>query len=157
MATVEQIATIRARLIDDTAREMMLTGVSLTWAEAEAVGDEACDWIARRLGLAKMSDDRGVHFERAVKVKYVRSAEDVGFVSECSCAHGTRVEARTMRPWPIALRSDEMTEASEHVFQDAGSWWFETEDESSMGPFPSVDAADDAFKAYCRDVLGAKE
>jgi sirohydrochlorin ferrochelatase len=47
-----------------------------------------------------------------------------------------------------------MTEASEHVFKDAGSWWFETEDESSLGPFDSVDAADDAFKAYCREHLG---
>lgn len=60
------------------------------------------------------------------------------------------------RPWPTSLRSDE-TEASEYVFQDCGSWWFETEDESSIGPFPSVDAADDAFKAYCADVLGPKK
>lgn len=65
MATSEQMATIKARRIDDTAREMMRTGVSLTWAEAEAVGDEACDWIARRLGLAMVPDDRGVHFEAA--------------------------------------------------------------------------------------------
>ena len=62
MATAEQIATIRARRVDDAAREMMMHGVSLTWEEAETVGDEGCDWIARRLGLAKAADSEGVHF-----------------------------------------------------------------------------------------------
>jgi hypothetical protein len=62
MATVEQIATIRARRVDDTAREMMREGVSLTWEEAETVGDEGCAWIARRLGLTKAADAEGVHF-----------------------------------------------------------------------------------------------
>ena len=68
-----------------------------------------------------------------------------------------RVKENQMgRPWPTALRSDEMTAASEHVFYDAGNWWFETEDESSNGPYPTVDAADDAFTAYCREVLGER-
>lgn len=62
MATSEQIATIRARRVDDTARDMMLSGVSLSWEEAEAIGEEGCDWIARRLGLAKAADNEGVHF-----------------------------------------------------------------------------------------------
>lgn len=62
MATSEQIATIRARRVDDTAREMMILGVSLSWEEAEAIGDEGCDWLARRLGLAKAADHEGVHF-----------------------------------------------------------------------------------------------
>ncbi len=53
-------------------------------------------------------------------------------------------------------RSDGNTLASEHVFKDCGSWWFVTEDESSIGPFPSVDAADDAFKAYCAEFLAPK-
>lgn len=62
------------------------------------------------------------------------------------------------RARPVVLfRSDKMTEASEHVFKDCGSWWFETEDESSIGPFQTVDAADDAFKAYCAEVLVDKK
>ena len=56
------MATILARRIDDTAREMMRVGVSLTWDEAGIVGDEACDWIARRLGLVRTTDETGVHF-----------------------------------------------------------------------------------------------
>jgi hypothetical protein len=48
------------------------------------------------------------------------------------------------------------TPASKHVFKNGGSWWFETEDESEIGPYPTVDAADDAFKAYCREVLGCQ-
>lgn len=60
--TAQQLATIQARRVDDTAREMMRDGVSLTWDEAGVVGDEACDWIARRLGLAKTTNDAGVHF-----------------------------------------------------------------------------------------------
>lgn len=66
MATVEQIATIRARRVDDTARAMARHGVSLTWGQAETIGDEGCDWIARRLGLTKTTGDEGVHF-RAVQ------------------------------------------------------------------------------------------
>lgn len=52
-------------------------------------------------------------------------------------------------PW---LREDG-TSTSEHVFQDCGLWWFETEDESSLGPFKTADEADDAFTAYCNEVL----
>lgn len=64
MATEQQLATIRARRVDDTARAMMRDGVTLTWDEAGIVGDEACDWIARRLGLATSTDEAGVHFAR---------------------------------------------------------------------------------------------
>jgi hypothetical protein len=62
MATEQQLATIRARRIDDTARDMMQFGVSLSWEEAEAIGDEGCDWLARRLDLTKAADQEGVHF-----------------------------------------------------------------------------------------------
>jgi len=62
MATKQQMATIQARRVDDTARAMMRDGLSLTWDEAGIVGDEACDWIARRLGLARTTDEAGVHF-----------------------------------------------------------------------------------------------
>ncbi len=62
IATTEQLATIRARRIDDTAREMMVAGVSLSWDQADALDDEARDWIARRLGLIGHTDDRGVHY-----------------------------------------------------------------------------------------------
>lgn len=76
-----------------------------------------------------------------------------------ACGIGPDVQPPAMmnRRWPVVYRSDEMTEASEHVFQDAGRWWFEAEDESSNGPYLTVDAADDAFKAYCNEVLGPKK
>ena len=65
MATEQQIRSIMARRIDDTTREMMHIGLALTWGEAETIGDEACDWIARRLGLTKTTDEAGVHFDIA--------------------------------------------------------------------------------------------
>lgn len=69
MATEQQLATIRARRVDDTAREMMQYGVSLSWEEAEAIGDEGCDWLARRLDLSKASDEEGVHFVVRIEVQ----------------------------------------------------------------------------------------
>ena len=55
----------------------------------------------------------------------------------------------------MPLRADGTT-TSEHVFEDAGRWWFDTEDESSIGPYATADEADDAFTAYCDEVLGEK-
>lgn len=59
-ATETQIATIRARRVDDTARAMMAQGVTLTHKQADDLGDEATDWIAARLGLRVTETDRGV-------------------------------------------------------------------------------------------------
>lgn len=59
-ATETQIATIRARRVDDTARAMMAEGVMLTHEQADDLGDEAMGWITRRLGLRVTETDRGV-------------------------------------------------------------------------------------------------
>ena len=75
MATAKQIATIRARRVDDTARAMMRHGVSLTWRQAKAIGDEGCDWIARRLFLVRTTDESGVHFLNAVAAYAAFAAE----------------------------------------------------------------------------------
>mgnify|MGYP001560732047 CR=1 FL=1 len=51
MATRRQMATISHRRIDDTARAMMVTGVSVTWPQMAQLGDEAGDWLRKRLAL----------------------------------------------------------------------------------------------------------
>lgn len=62
MATDEQMATIEARRVDDTAREMMDEGVTLTWEQADEIGDEGASWLKSRLGLVSKTSDRGVSF-----------------------------------------------------------------------------------------------
>ena len=59
-ATEAQLATIRARRVDATARAMMVDGVTLTHAQAAELGDECLDWIADRLGLSVIETDIGV-------------------------------------------------------------------------------------------------
>ena len=59
-ATEIQIATIRARRVDDTARAMMASGVTLTHDQADDLGDEAMSWLTSRLGLRVTETDRGV-------------------------------------------------------------------------------------------------
>lgn len=60
MATTEQIETIRAQRVDDTACAMMRDGVTLTWEQADALGDDVLDWIERRLGLRVETTHAGV-------------------------------------------------------------------------------------------------
>lgn len=60
IATETQIATIRARRVDDTARAMMVGGVTLTHEQADDLGDEAIGWLRSRLGLTVRETDRGV-------------------------------------------------------------------------------------------------
>lgn len=61
-ATAEQMATIEAMRVDDVARAMIRAGVSLTWEQVDSLSDEQRDWITRRLGLVRDSDDRGAHY-----------------------------------------------------------------------------------------------
>lgn len=60
IATETQIATIRARRMDDTARAMMIDGVMLTHEQADALGEEAMGWLRSRLGLRVTVTDRGI-------------------------------------------------------------------------------------------------
>ncbi len=64
-ATAEQIATIRARAVNDTARAMMLRGVRLTYAQADDLGEEALDWLRSRLGLRSSTTDGWILCEPA--------------------------------------------------------------------------------------------
>jgi hypothetical protein len=59
-ATEIQIATIRARRVDDTARAMMADGVTLTHEQADDLGDETMSWLSSRLGLTVRETDSGV-------------------------------------------------------------------------------------------------
>jgi hypothetical protein len=59
-ATADQIATIRARRVDATAREMMTSGVTLSHEQADDLGDEAIDWLRTRLGLRIETTDTAV-------------------------------------------------------------------------------------------------
>ncbi len=59
-ATETQIATIRARRVDDTAREMMRAGVTLSHEQADDLGEEAMDWMRSRLGLDVETTDAAV-------------------------------------------------------------------------------------------------
>ena len=59
-ATETQLATIRARRIDATARAMMAEGVTLSHDQADELGDESLGWIAGRLGLRVVETDVGV-------------------------------------------------------------------------------------------------
>lgn len=62
MATKEQMAAIRAQRVDSVARRMMQHGVSLTWAQADEIGDEGTGWLRTRLGLVGTSSDNGVEY-----------------------------------------------------------------------------------------------
>ena len=59
-ATETQLATIRARRVDATARAMMVEGFTLTFAQADEIGDEGLAWIAWRLSLRVIETDVGV-------------------------------------------------------------------------------------------------
>jgi hypothetical protein len=61
-ATPEQMATIRAMRVDDTARDMMANGVRLTWDQADDLSGEQIDWLYCRLGLGRESCDTGMRF-----------------------------------------------------------------------------------------------
>lgn len=58
-ATREEIDTIRARRVDDVARNIMRTGIMLTHRDADALGDDGLDWIRQRLGLSVTETERG--------------------------------------------------------------------------------------------------
>jgi hypothetical protein len=60
MASNEEIETIAARAYDDVAREMEAEGVELSYAQADALGDEALDWLRTRLSLDVQETDEGV-------------------------------------------------------------------------------------------------
>lgn len=50
-ATEEQLATIRARAVNGTARAMMRDGVTMTWEQADELGAAAIQWIESRLDM----------------------------------------------------------------------------------------------------------
>lgn len=96
-ATETQIATIRARRVDDTARAMMTAGVMLTHEQADDLGDECLDWLRSRLGLRVAETDRGVECtvdaaalarEVAAIVGHDGSA-DIRTIVDCAIADGT--------------------------------------------------------------------
>jgi hypothetical protein len=59
-ATAAQLATIRARRVDETARAMMTSGVTLTHEQADDLGAESLDWLRTRLGLTVEETNSGV-------------------------------------------------------------------------------------------------
>lgn len=59
-ATEAQIATIRARRVDDVARAMMVDGVVLSHDQADELGAEALGWIGSRLKLRVIETQVGV-------------------------------------------------------------------------------------------------
>lgn len=56
------IDTIKRRAYDDGARHMQVHGVVLTHDEADALGEEAMDWLRHRLSLAMETDAEMVRF-----------------------------------------------------------------------------------------------
>ena len=62
MATPDQMDTIESRRIDDTARKMMIAGVTLTWSQSYQIGAGGHGWL-RDLGLSKsVADEDGVTY-----------------------------------------------------------------------------------------------
>jgi hypothetical protein len=59
-ATEAHLATIRARRVDDVARDMMTRGLTLTHEQADALGQDAIDWMAGRLRLDVRENAVGV-------------------------------------------------------------------------------------------------
>jgi len=59
------MATIRARRVDATAREMMTSGVTLSHQQEATLSDEQADWLRDRLGLRAETDDHGVTYHQA--------------------------------------------------------------------------------------------
>lgn len=60
LATETQIDSIRRHEVSDVTREIMSSGVLLSWAQVGELGDEAIDWMVSRLGLTKSASDSGV-------------------------------------------------------------------------------------------------
>ena len=81
-ATETQIATIRARRVDNVARDMMANGVMLTHDQAYDLGDEAMGWLSSRLGLRINAAESGVMCEADAIVKaratFRAAAEECG-------------------------------------------------------------------------------
>jgi hypothetical protein len=63
MATQDEMQTIMARAYNDTARDMERDGVTLTYAQADRIGDDGIDWLTKRLGLSCHETDGGVECE----------------------------------------------------------------------------------------------
>lgn len=81
-ASDQQISTIRARAINDEARNMMADGVNLTHAQADDIGVQAIAWIENRLGLNVTETDSGIectppaHFTSTRVMELVRALRD---------------------------------------------------------------------------------
>lgn len=55
--TSGQLASLRAEAYDDDAIALRDHGATLTYEQAEALGDRARDWATRRLGLVWDTSD----------------------------------------------------------------------------------------------------
>lgn len=65
MATQEQMATIEAQTVNAVAREMMRSGVKLSYDQSDAIGDVGMAWLESRLGLSCVETDRCVECQPA--------------------------------------------------------------------------------------------
>lgn len=58
-ATEDQIAQLRLHAVNDTTREIMRAGITLTHEQADDLGQEVLAWIGSRLGLIVKETDVG--------------------------------------------------------------------------------------------------
>lgn len=82
MATITELYTIDAMRMDDSARHLARTGVSLSHRDYRAIGGDRIAWLRDRLELIMTTDDRGVHFQPA-------TATSACFVADAPGTYGS--------------------------------------------------------------------
>jgi len=60
--TKAQMDSIDHRRIDDTTREMMVDGVTMTHDESDEISDAGHSWLETSLGLVSESTDEGMAY-----------------------------------------------------------------------------------------------
>ncbi len=76
MATQTTLDALSARVINDITREIMRTGIDLTYDEADELGEEAIDWMGSSLGLRCESTDEGLVFSPQEETVYDADESD---------------------------------------------------------------------------------
>lgn len=56
------LTTIRCMASNDITRKIRRTGVDLTWAELDTMGEDCVDWLTHRLQMTCTSFDWGCAF-----------------------------------------------------------------------------------------------
>lgn len=104
-ATPAQVTQLRRHAVNDVTRTIMTSGVRLTWAQADDLGDEVVQWMRDRLGLTSRTTDAGITFEPPER-------------------YYLRVKTSPHEPWkrPLGWSYDDLDEAKQGARKADAHW-----------------------------------